>query len=150
MKHGRYAAVFMCGFYSSNDVASFKTFADLCKQSDTPIVIFPAHNERGGDSAANTYSDVYYLNWKGELDALISSGVDRWDLCVDDDYDHSLPLAGYVGAHMIYRAVFNEIPPTLEDYGSVLHSTVVEKLGDYARTGSIYLLKDSITVYKLK
>lgn len=150
MKHGRYAAVFMCGFYRTEDVDAFKTFVDLCKRSDTPIVIFPAHNERYGDSAANTYSDVYYLNWKGELDALITSGVDRWDLCEDDYYDHSRPLAGYVGAHMIYRAVFNEMPPILEDYGSVSHSEVTKKLGNYARTGSIDLIEDGVTVYKFK
>jgi hypothetical protein len=150
MRYGRYAAVFMCGFYRTSDVDAFKTFADLCKQSGTPIVIFPAHNERTADSASNTYSDAYYLNWKGELDAFIASGVNRWDLCEDDYYDHSRPLAGYVGAHMIYRAVFNEMPPILEYYGSVSHSEVTKKLGNYARTGSIDLIEDGVTVYKFK
>lgn len=150
MKSGRFAAVFMCGFYRSQDVDAFKTFVDLCEQSNTPIVIFPAHNERYGDSAASTYPNVYYLDWRGELDALIKSGVDLWDLCIDDSYKHSLPLAGYVGAHMIYRAIFNEIPPIVNDYGSILYSDEIKKLGNYAKTGSIDLLDDDIIIYNLK
>lgn len=149
MRNGEYAAVFMCGFYSSGDVSAFRTFVDLCKASNTPLVIFPAHNERYGGTAAKKYPDVYYLDWKGELDALIDSGVSRWDLCFDDEYDHSNPLAGYVGAHMIYRALFGEMPPVLNTYYNIQHYTVVQKLGDYVQTGELDLTDDRI-IYEIK
>lgn len=149
MRAGKYAAVFMCGFYGSGDVYAFKTFVDICKSSNTPIVIFPAHNESAGADAAKAYPNAYYLDWKGELDALISSGVNRWDLCVDDYYDHSLPLAGYVGAHMIYRALFGEMPPILNQYDQVSHSTVTQKLGDYAQTGCVSMIADDMIIYKM-
>ena len=150
MREGKYAAVFMCGFYGSGDVAAFKSFVDLCKASNTPIVIFPAHNEKNGANAANSYPDAYYLNWKGELDTLISNGVSRWDLCVDDYYDHSLPLAGYVGAHMIYRALFGEMPPILNEYDNGLyHRTVTQKLGDYAQTGCLPSIDGNVRIYKM-
>ncbi len=150
MRNGSYAAVFMCGFYGSGDVIAFERFVDLCKASNTPIVIFPAHNESNGANAANSYSYAHYLNWKGELDTLISNGVDRWDLCVDDYYDHSLPLAGYVGAHMIYRTLFGEMPPILNEYDNGLyHSTVTQKLGDYVQTGCVSLIDGDVSIYKM-
>ncbi len=150
MRNGEYAVVFMCGFYGSGDVSAFQDFVDLCKTSDTPIVIFPAHNEGNGGVAAKMYSDVYYLDWKGELDAMIEIGVSRWDLCINDRYYHSTTLAGYVGAHMIYRALFGEMPPVLNTYYDVQHNTVVEKLGeDYVQTGSLDLTDDRI-IYEIK
>ena len=149
MRAGKYAAVFMCGFYGSDDVAAFKNFVDLCKSSNTPIVIFPAHNEAIDANIVNSYPDAHYLDWKGELNALISSGVDRWDLCIDDYYDHSLPLAGYVGAHMIYRALFGEMPPILNQYDDVSYSTVIQKLGDYAQTGCVSMINDDMIIYKM-
>lgn len=149
MRNGDFAAVFMCGFYGSEDVSAFKTFVDACKVSSTPLVIFPAHNESKGPVAAKRYSNVYYLSWKLELDTLIASGVDRWDLCIDDYHKHSQPLAGYVGAHMIYRALFGEVPPILSQYDEVSYSTIAKKLGDYSQTGVIWLVKDDVAVHKM-
>ncbi len=44
------------------------------------------------------------------FDELLDFGVDKWDMCIDDYHKHSKPLAGYVGAHMICRAVYGEAP----------------------------------------
>ena len=147
MQSGSFAAVFMCGFYGSEDVSAFKTFLEACQVSNTPLVIFPAHNEGNGAAAANRYSTVYYLAWEHELNMLISSGVDMWDLCIDDYHGHSRPLAGYVGAHMIYRSLFGEMPPILSQYDDVSYSTVVQKLGDYSETACITLIEENI--YKM-
>ncbi len=138
MTAGRYAAVFMCGFYGADDVLALKQYKDACATSNTPLVIFPAHNESYGDDAADSYPDLMYLNWKGEIDHLITDGIQRSDFCIDDMHQHSTPLAGYVGAHMIYRAIYGEIPKC----GA--YSDLAAKLGDYADTGRILLIKSPI------
>ena len=150
MRSGSYAAVFMCGFYGSSDVTAFGTFVDACKASGTPIVIFPAHNENTEAGAVNTYPDAYFIDWKGEINALISAGVDCWDMCIDDYHKHSTPMAGYVGAHMIYRALYGEIPPVVSQYGSLYHSDVTKTLGDhYVKTGTVPLIKSDTIIYKM-
>ena len=55
------------------------------------------------------------LSWKEEIDALISGGVRYDDMCMNDMHQHSTPLAGYVGAHLIYRNLFDKIPLELGD-----------------------------------
>jgi len=112
IRNGTYRTVFICGFYSSSEIKNLGVLKKACDASGTELVIFPAHNESSNviASATSTYKNLFCLNWKQELDGLIKEGVDRWDLCVDDAHDHSLPLAGYVGAHMIYRALFGELP----------------------------------------
>ena len=67
---------------------------------------------------------------------LIESGVDKWKLCVDDAHKHSTPLAGLVGAHMIYRAIYGEIP-SLDGIYSVNINNAKNILGDYLTTGHI-------------
>ena len=150
MRAGYFAAVFMCGFYSTYDVPAFETFVNACKASGTPLAIFPAHNETSDELAVKAYPDVYFVNWKGEINALISDGVDRWDMCIDDYHKHSTPMAGYVGAHMIYRALYGEIPPVVSHYGSLYHSDVTKTLGDhYVKTGTVPLIKSNVTIYKM-
>ena len=150
MRAGYFAAVFMCGFYSTYDVPAFETFVNACKASGTPIAIFPAHNETSDELAVKAYPDVYFVNWKGEINALITDGVDRWDMCVDDYHKHSTPMAGYVGAHMIYRALYGEIPPVVSQYGSLYHSDVTKTLGEYyVKTGTVPLIKSNVTIYKM-
>lgn len=138
IKNGRYKIVFMCGFYSSAEVTHLKKIYDACKVSGTELVIFPAHNESESvvNSARKSFPDVTCLNWKGELDLLIESGVDKWKLCVNDQHLHSTPLAGLVGAHMIYRAIYGEIP----SLDGVMNADVAEAkslFGDYLETGVI-------------
>ena len=150
MRAGYFAAVFMCGFYSTYDVPAFETFVNACKASGTPLAIFPAHNETSDELAVKAYPDVYFVNWKGEINALISDGVDRWDMCVDDYHKHSTPMAGYVGAHMIYRALYGEIPPVVSQYGSLYHSEVTKTLGEYyVKAGTVPLIKSNVTIYKM-
>jgi hypothetical protein len=106
------------------------------------LVVLPAHNENqaSAEKSAKT-CDLPLINWKAELDELISSGVDKFDLCVNDSYYHSTPLAGYVGAHMIYRAIYGEAP---ENKGTYLSNTELNILGDYAETGSFYSVQPNL------
>ncbi len=139
LHHEGITTVLLCGFYSSNMLDDvFKIYYN-CDTVGIELVIFPAHNENrmllNGVSAKYPY--FYVLDWKAEIDMLIENGINRWDMCVDDAHDHSTPLAGYVGAHMIYRAVFGEIPDStrLSDY--IAYSYIKAKLGNYVETGMI-------------
>lgn len=147
MKNGEFAAVFMCGFYSGTDVSAFGAYVNACNASSTPIVIFPAHNEGSGDQAARSYPNVHFLNWKGEINALIETGVDYWDFCINDTHKHSKPLAGYVGAHMIYRALFGKLPQKQSYYGSLSHQEISSLLGDYISNGFLVLIPDKDITY---
>lgn len=147
MKRGEFAAVFMCGFYSGTDVSAFNSYVNACNASATPIVIFPAHNEGYGDQAAKSYPNVHFLNWKGEIDALIKTGIDYWEFCVNDTHKHSKPLAGYVGAHMIYRALFGTLPKKQSYYGSLSHQDVYSLLGDYMSKGTLVLIPDKDIIF---
>ena len=76
------------------------------------------------------------LNWRGELNSLIETGVDKWDLCVDDAHGHSTVYAGLVGAHMIYRSIYGEIP-NIDGMSSLNVSAAKEILGSYLETGEL-------------
>ncbi len=136
LESGTYDIVFLCGFYSSDAANKLSVFVSACEQSGTTLVIFPAHNESVDvvQSAAIRHKSVYLLDWKAELDRLISTGVSRWDLCVDDAYDHSNPLAGYVGAHLIYRSIYG-VSPTIPMQSSIQQSEINRILGNYAYNG---------------
>ena len=147
IRSGKYGVLFMCGFYSSSQSDSLDVIEAACKASGTTLVIFPAHNESASavEYAVSKHPDALYLNWKGELDTLIEGGVDRWDLCVDDAYDHSTELAGYVGAHMIYRAIFGTVPGG--SVSNVISQTRVNSLlGDYAKTGAAHAVGDTSAI----
>ena len=135
IKAGKYDAVFICGLYSSAQVTVLGELVSACENSDTTLVVFPAHNEDRNsiESARSEYTSIEFLDWKGEIDALIESGMDRWDFCVDDYYDHSTALAGYVGAHMIYRAIYGAVPEEQPEY-SLKGYDVEDILGDYIIT----------------
>ena len=147
---GQYDVLFLCGFYSSGAVDSLSVLVNACEKSGTPLVIFPAHNESlsAVSSACSKYKSVYCLNWKAELDRLISTGVSRWDLCVDDMYDHSKPLAGYVGSHLIYRALYGESPE--QGMRFVLSQAAIDAiLGNYHQRGdSKFVDADKITYFR--
>ena len=104
------------------------------------LVIFPAHNENATviQRAIDSDDTLYYLPWRDEINALIGAGVDFWDMCINDMHKHSTPLAGYVGAHMIYRAIFGEVPGDVYISDEVNADTIKEKLGEtYVTTGVI-------------
>ena len=56
---------------------------------------------------------------------------------MNDSVYHSKPLAGYIGAHMIYRAVFGELPQGRLSQ-TIPQDYVDQMLGDYVTTGITY------------
>ncbi len=131
--------VLLCGFYSADMLNDLFTIYYNCDIVGVELVIFPAHNENRMllNGVSVKYPELYVLDWKAEIDMLIDSGIDRWDMCVDDQHDHSTPLAGYVGAHMIYRAIFGEIPDSTGLSQYIGYSYIKAKLGNYVETGLI-------------
>ncbi len=151
IRAGEYDAVFQCGFYGAEQVEHLATMRAACETSDTPLLLFPAHNENASvlASARRAQPDLLYLDWKGEIEGFIDGGVPLWDLCADDSHRHSTSLAGYIGAHIIYRALFGEAPgtvPTLFLNGArVGEDFVRDSLGeDYLTTPAYPLLTDVI------
>lgn len=138
IRSGYYSAVFICGFYSRTTPEELETLKAACNVSNTKLVVFPAHNENRGtlNSVLGTVKGVQLLDWKAEVEELIDFGVGQWDMCVNDYHKHSTPLAGYVGAHMIYRAVYGEAPKN--DPTGVISSSELSKLPtNYRRRGCI-------------
>lgn len=146
---GNYSVVFICGFYNYSDVVELTKIVDACEYSNTKIAIFPAHNEVSSliEDAATMYPNTVVIDWKKEINILISKGIDYYNFCIDDQHQHSTPLAGYVGAHMIYRAVFNEIPQTTSF--SQVPETQINLLGDYVSNGKITSL-DENSIYVIE
>ena len=144
IRSGNYAALFMCGFYSLNAVNEFEKIINACNASGTKIVIFPAHNEsrEAINSAIRKYNNTILLDWKAEIDALIESGISKSYFCRDDSVSHSTPLAGYVGAHMIYRAIYGKVPPKSKD-------SSFNVLGNYIYSGTIKFMNDDLFKNKI-
>lgn len=139
IRSGMYGAVFICGFYSNDQATHLAVLKEACDASGTALVMFPAHNEQAASVkyAQKRVKGVYLLNWKEEVQSFIDNGGNKWDFCIDDQHLHSTPMAGYVGAHMIYRAIHGEIP-TRSVNQFVSQSEVKRILGDYPTTGIIY------------
>ena len=108
---GEWAAVFLCGFYGY-DTTSVGIIKNACDKSGTQLIVFPAHNESDAmlGQSTNAYPHILCINWKREIDLLIDEGRSKWDFCYDDAHLHSTSLAGYVGAMMIWRAIYGEMP----------------------------------------
>ncbi|MBQ9783219.1 MAG: hypothetical protein IJW44_01725 [Clostridia bacterium] len=149
MRSGAYDAVFLCGFYATDDATQMKTVVDACRASQTELIVFPAHNENTtAIAAAEKNSYVKVLNWKSEIDIVSEQlNVPMKELRVDDTHGHSRPLAGYIGAHMIYRAIFGKVPPTRDTYGSLDHSYVYGHLGSYMTDPVIELIPSDEILY---
>jgi len=147
IKAGQYDIVFICGFYEMSQSENLAVLRQACESSNTALVIFPAHNETLStiNATRRLNPDLACLDWRNELNMLIDGGIDRWDLCTDDAYDHSTPLAGYVGAHMIYRALYGAAP------GEISFSAVDEwdlsVLGNYPKTGILSLMGKTNVIY---
>ena len=148
IRRGEYNMVFICGFYDREEVENLEVIRKTCNRSNTQLVIFPAHNENAGvvAYAQETYPSLVCLNWKNEIDLLIKSGVSIRDFCINDEHQHSTPLAGYVGAHMIYRAIYNELPNRPMRY-ALAQSDIDGVLGNYAYVGSVPNLADDEITY---
>lgn len=148
IRDGMYDAVFICGLYSTKEVENIGILKEACDESDTELVIFPAHNENASavSTAEEEYPALFLLDWKSELDGLIQNGVSRWDLCIDDEHYHSTQLAGYVGAHMIYRSIYDELPTEPMRY--ILSQEYIDYiLGDYAYVGDSHFFDEDKISY---
>ena len=138
IKNGQYDAVFICGFYANNEADNLAILEKACNSSNTELIIFPAHNEFAEPIkiARNKCPNLKFLDWKGELDMLIADGVDKWALCYDDEHKHSTEFAGLIGAHMIYRAIYGEIP-SIDGMYSINTFEAEELFGNYLKTGCV-------------
>ncbi|MGM9683990.1 MAG: hypothetical protein ACI3XQ_10385 [Eubacteriales bacterium] len=147
IQNREYGIVFMCGFYGSGAVDSLESIVNVCKSSGTMLVIFPAHNESSSviTSACNKWkNDAYFLDWKGEISDLIKyTDATDTDMCIQDQHKHSTALAGFVGAHMIYRAIYDEIPPSITN-SAITTQSAREKLGRYVDIGGITKMEESM------
>ena len=133
IENGEFCAVFQCGFYSAGEVDNLRAIKKACEKSDTLLVIFPAHNEVDSvlSSARSQFPELPYVDWKGEINALIQNGVYYGQMCIDDSHQHTTPLGGYVGAHMIYRSLFGSVPPVISGISDCDYSYITLALGDY-------------------
>ena len=143
IRNGDFDGVFICGFYADAEADNLKVLEEACNSSETTLVIFPAHNEFDTPIrlAQKACPDLPILNWRAELNALIETGVDKWDLCVDDAHGHSTVYAGLVGAHMIYRSIYGEIP-NIENMPSVNADAARDIIGSYLETGELEINYD--------
>ncbi len=151
-RNGKYKAVFMCGIYGLEDVDAMQLAIDACAESNTALVFFPAHNERDERIAIakERYPDAMFLDWSEEIDAFIDNNHDFWKFCSKDGDLHSTPLAGYIGAHMIYKAVFHEVPPAFKESSYLAIKDIEQFIGkDYMETG-LRAGELSYPVYELK
>ncbi|MBO5868882.1 MAG: hypothetical protein J6Q54_08245, partial [Oscillospiraceae bacterium] len=149
IRSGEFSAVILCGLYDLESVTNLEHMINACAESDTALALFPAHNESSSliGTAGMLHPSVLFLDWKAEIDNLISSGIDESHFCIADSHKHSTPLAGYVGAHMIYRAIFGKIPA--ETSFDEVSKSEIALLGDYSSTGSLVFTKEENT-YSLK
>ena len=144
---GEWSAVFMCGFYG-NEVQALGIIKAACDKSNTDLIIFPAHNEQASsiNPAIKAYPDLICIHWKREIEQLIKEGRSKWDFCINDEHLHSSALAGYVGAMMIWRAIYGEMPRVQ------LHNTPDQMeylaiLGDYMDSPTFELMDPSKIVF---
>lgn len=145
IRSGDFAAVILCGLYDMESVYNVEHMVKACAASNTQLAIFPAHNESSSlvATAGMMYPTVTFLDWKAEIESLITRGIDKSHFCIADSHKHSTPLAGYVGAHMLYRAIFDKIPA--EKSYSEVSKTEIAILGNYTSTGSVsYFKPDSV------
>ncbi len=151
IRSGKYAAVFLCGFYSEADVEALPIIRDICLEGETPLMLFPAHNESSALwNRAVKETNLPVLPWQTEINALINEGLASFsDFCIDDSHFHSTPLAGYVGASMIYRAVCGELPERVFWDAPLDVSAVSDKLGAYMYRGNAGGVSD-LPLYVLK
>ncbi len=145
---GEYAVVVMCGLYSYDDANNIATLWNYCNQSGTQLVILPAHNENRSviNYAKSTYPGLCIIDWKNEIDMFINRGKSQWDFCYDDEHLHSTSLAGYVGAHLLFRALFGANPPDISSLtsGGITQSEADMHLGEYTKTGVIDYITDIV------
>ena len=148
IENGDWSAVFVCGFYTNMN-RELGIIKRACEKSGTKLIIFPAHNENRTmiESAKREYPDLLCLDWKREIDELIAQGRNKWDFCYDDEHLHSTPLAGYVGAMMIWRAIYGEMPSVDINDTYLPQDNYDAILGDYLTSPAIELIDLSKVIF---
>ncbi len=147
IQQGEYDLVLMSGFYGSDDSASLGIIKDACDSASSILVTLPAHNENITSARSSSRKcEVLCLEWLTEIDNFIKGGVDKWALCYNDSYYHSTPLAGYIGAHMIYRAIYSECPSAPVEF-PMFQGEIDAVLGDYSSTGSVNVVNPTLIKY---
>ena len=77
------------------------------------------------------------------------SGVREDDFCFNDEHKHSKPLAGYIGAKMIYQSLFGVEPPALsEDCTVISQSAVDAKLAGHSAAPRVLISEKQLHVLK--
>ncbi|MBE6580605.1 MAG: hypothetical protein E7650_03195 [Ruminococcaceae bacterium] len=152
IKAGQYGVVLMCGLYSDADVTALDTILAACRTGNAQLVLFPAHNESAAriEAAKAAYPQLPVLNWKGQIDALIDAGLAKEDFCVDDQHSHSNALAGYVGAALVYEALFDEAAPTLPTNAAVIAQAAVNAKLNTVSVSPTVLIPDKDIHYLFK
>ena len=142
IRSGDFGAVFVCGYYSDDQATHLRSIKDACDASGASLFMVPAHNEQASSIkyVQGQVEGVHLIDWKSEVQSFIDSGGDKWDFCINDAHLHSTPLAGYIGAHMIYRAIFGELP-TCRVSEQITQEYVDSKLPGYASSGMTYITK---------
>ncbi|MBE6700650.1 MAG: S-layer homology domain-containing protein [Ruminococcaceae bacterium] len=148
IESGEFDGVFVCGLYSNTQIEHIGIMKDACDESKTTLVIFPAHNESRDtiEKVKKEYPTLMILDWKNEIDTFINKGISKWAFCIDDQHLHSNYLAGYIGAHMIFRAIYNKTPGDIS-IGTIDRRTVNKYLGDYPDKGCVQLIDKKDFIY---
>ena len=129
--------MFICGLYSGDEILNLVNLKEACDKSETKMILFPAHNESRDviNTALKKHPDYEIIDWKNEIDNFIISGISKWEFCVNDQHLHSTYLAGYVGAHMIYRSIYGVPQGKVSE--TITQKHVDSLLGDYKKTGIV-------------
>lgn len=150
-----YDIVLLGGLYpDEKNIKAANTIFSVCSAENIDFAIMPAHNE---DRETIKKTLEYYgsgslmklLDWKNEIESLIESGISIDYFCNDNPDKNSTPLAGYVGANMIYRAIFGKAP-TYDMSAKILSSNELKILHDYLDKGCAKIYTPESTVYYLQ
>ncbi len=127
-----YAYFFLAGLYDDVDISSLSNVLTLCTRSQTKAALFPSYgeNRQAIDAAKTVYEGERILDWKAELEELVARGIP--ESAFRQENGNSTLLAGYVGAHMIYRNLFQAAPPALRN-APLSMEEITATLGDYSK-----------------
>jgi len=135
IRESDYDVLFQCGVYGADDVMLLPLIELACETAGTQLVLLPAHNEADDNiTLAYQNSQAKMAHWREVLEKLIGDGVNRGELAMNDHYGHSLPLAGYAGAVMIYGMLYETAPGAADvamNYSPTSLSTI-QKVEDTA------------------
>ncbi len=115
IREGDYDVLFQCGVYGADDVMLLPLIELACDTAGTQLVLLPAHNEADDNiklAYQTTAAKMAY--WREVLEKLIAAGVSESELAMNDSVRHSMPLAGYAGAVMIYGMLYETAPNTAQ------------------------------------